>query len=343
MRAVKGRPRAQHSPRRGGRPRAIVHIGLNKSGSTTIQGWLTQNRAALAAQGIVYDPFDDQPIPALQHAIGFTTLAAELGGRLVRHPQARAYHRMETPEAQSARVAEFLARAEPVIAAGDFRTFVISSEFLPFWIGPPKSAGLLHDWLSERFARVRYVVYVRDQVLWAPSAYTQHIKMGGTDDLAQFLNKGGERNYFAICDRWLSGVGRGKLSVRALEPSLLKDGDLIADFADVIGADASQTAPPDILNESIDAASVARLREINRTTAKLPEALASKMRGDKVAKLLGSTSGEKLRLTPEQAIEVAQRNAKSNERLRRRFFPDQEVLFPTSHALLAAAAEAPSE
>ena len=55
--------------------RALVHIGLNKSGSTTIQTWLARNREALRGQGVAYEEsvrvpvlvrFDEKPSAVLR-------------------------------------------------------------------------------------------------------------------------------------------------------------------------------------------------------------------------------------------------------------------------------------
>lgn len=320
--------------------RCIVHIGLNKTGSTTIQGWLAANRDALAEQGIRYDPFEGQPQPSMAHAIGFTSLAVHHEGRIVPSADARAHLKIDTLDDQARLVEDFEARAEDSITNGNYGTYVISSEFLPAWLPRPEMAKLFHDWLEQRFDRVRYVVYIRDQIDWVPSAYAQMIKMGGTESLEDYLERRGERNYFRSLRKWIDGVGRGKLDVRLLERDFLIDGDLVTDFAHVIGADMANTHAPKILNEAMDADALVKMLEVNRKAEKFPNLMTRAMRGQQVTKLLAASTGAKLRLTPEQALDVAQRNAESNERLRRRFFPDREVLFPKSQALLERAAAA---
>lgn len=326
--------------RSGPHRRCIVHIGANKTGSTTIQGWLGDNVDALAKQGIRYDRFEDKPLPALVHAIGFTALGMDMCGKTMPNPDARIRHKIETIEDQNFRVEEFSARAEASIARTDYHTYVISSEYLPAWLMRAGGASMFHEWLAQRFDSVGYVYYVRDQIDWLPSAYTQMIKMGGTVTFEAFLEKNGERNFCRTATQWKKAVGEDTaLSVRLLERDFLKDGDLIADFADVIGADPTGCRPPRNLNEAIGAKAVEKMRQLNVKAEENGGIWNFVQRGSAIEELIRLDRGDKLRLTPEQALEIARRNEAGNERLRKRFLPQRKGLFTKAHALLTAAAE----
>lgn len=317
--------------------RCIVHIGLNKTGSTTIQGWLAANRDALEAQGIRYDPFTGGKHPLIDHAIGFSGIGVQRLGRMLPSEDAIQYYKIGDMADQTALMADFEARAQASIDRPGYRTYVISSEFLPVWLAKPEYVTVFHDWLTERFDRVRYVVYLRDQIDWVPSAYAQLVKMGGVDTLEHFLERRGKRNYYFTCSKWLRGTGRAKLDVRLLERDFLANGDLIEDFASVIGADTAPTHPAETLNEAVDAETLQQILDINRQVRDTPAKWSAEKRGQAVTKLLKASSGRKLTLSDAHALNVARRNADSNERLRKRFFPDRGLLFPKSAALLSAA------
>ncbi len=326
-------------PRQARRRRCVVHIGLNKTGSTTIQGWLGANRDQLAEQGIRYDTLADAGPRTLPHALGFSAIGVHRAGRLLPNPDARLNFGIETLEDQAAPMAEFEARAEASINAPGYRTYVISSEFLPAWLRKPEWTRLFHDWLTLRFDKVRYVVYLRDQISWVPSAFAQMIKMGGVYSMEEFLERKEDRDYFKTCARWRRGTPNSRLTVRLLEADSLINGDLIEDFANLIGASTENTRAPKTLNESIDAASLEPLRQINLLADKFPEKWTRAVRSGHVQKMIGSSTGKKLTLTRAQALGVARRNAASNEKLRKRFFPERPVLFARSHALLTQSQE----
>lgn len=314
-----------------GPPRTcIVHIGLNKTGSTTIQGWLAQNADLLAAQGIRYDPFE-APQPAMHHAIGFAALGTHFSGRLMPLSPALETLGIETLEDQGAHLDAFEALADASIAAPGCHTYVISSEFLPVWLRQPDWAALFHGWLERRFDSIRYVIYLRDQIDWVPSAYTQYVKTGGTRTLDDFIENRGLRNYLRICDRWRRGVDPAPLDIRLLEPDFLADGDLIADFASVIGADTAGLRPVEKLNEALPVEAVEHIRRINLEAEETGDRA---WRNARLHDVLAKACGAKLTLSRDQAHDVARRHAESNERLRRRFFRRRKILFPKSHALL---------
>lgn len=318
--------------------RCVVHIGANKTGSTTIQDWLARNSAALAKQGVLYDTFEGKPLPALVHAIGFTTLGLDMIDSLIPNPDARLRHQVDSLSDQRAAVAEFAERAEASIARSDYQTYVISSEFLPAWLLRLGAAPKFHAWLEARFDLVHYVYYVRDQIDWVPSAYTQMVKMGGTMSFDAYIEKHGERNFCFTARVWRTETGATSMEVRPLERDFLKDGELIADFADVLGADPTFLAPPRTLNEAMSAEAVEKMRQLNiqANAAEAPWSYVE--REAAINALVEADTGEKLRLSEHQAALVARRNEGANERLRKMFLPERKVLFQKAHEVLATSA-----
>jgi hypothetical protein len=315
--------------------RCIVHIGLNKTGTTTIQGWLAQNVAALEAQGIHYNALEGLPRSRMNHAVGLASIAARQGGRL--RPAERTLERLGVTDAaaQLQDIDGFTEALEDWLASAGAGTYVLSSEFLPSWLPRPDWIKAFDTWLCQRFDEVRYIVYLRDQVDWVPSAYGQHVKAGGTITLEEFITQRGTRDYHDTCRKWRRAVGRERLGVRLLEPDFLRNGDLVQDFARVIGADPAATEPPRVLNESLGVGTIDSILKLNRLVEKMPGNWTPDLRASRLAELILRGNGDKLRLTPEQAQNVARRNAGTNERLRRQFFKGRPVLFPKAHRILA--------
>lgn len=310
-----------------GERRAMVHIGLSKTGSLTIQTWLAQNRDALAQQGVTFDPLDTGTGPTpFRHVVGFGCLAVAVGGREIKSPHIRAFHGLTDTASWTARAGEFRTRAEASIAGTGPGTYVISSEWLADVVNTTENIAALDAWLAKRFDRVQYLVYLRDQRDWVVSAYGQHVKTGGTSGMAQFVARRCKQDYNAVVQRWLAVVGRDRLAVRLLIPEFLTGGDLIADCASLIGVDTAPLTLPGRMNESMSKARLTALLLTNRAAALLPAAVVQRLRGV-VLMRRNQDTGPKLKLTPAQSALITDSNATSNETLRALLFPERKVLF----------------
>ncbi|WP_461308481.1 hypothetical protein [Albidovulum sp.] len=313
---------------------------MSKAGSSTIQGWLRANHVALADQGIRYDPFARARPEDLPATIGFACLGVHLAGRTVPDERVRSRFGLDSRAAQASRVAEFERRADAAIARADYHTYVISSEYLHNWLGRPEWSKAFHVWLAERFDAVDYVFYLRDQVDWIVSAHAQGVKMGSTRSLEETLSLNGEVNYFAICNRWVLGTAGASFGIRLLERDALTGGDLVADFAALLGATRDSSVEAPRLNMAMSAEALRIMLRINRYAARHPDRLPPAARAAMAQKLL-KRPGSRLALTKEQSLQVARANRENNEKLRRRYFPDRPYLFERSYRILAEAGEVP--
>lgn len=317
------------SPRPPG-TRALVHIGLNKSGSTTIQTWLARNREALRDQGVAYEEFGTAGPHGFDHAQGFPAVVLTRQGVRVPSASVRAAVGIARFEVQAARASAFEARAEQSFAQAEGATYVVSSEFIAAWLETRAKVEALDAWLSARFARVDYVVYLRDQTEWLASAFAQMIRTGGDRTMEDFIARRGCNDYYGLVRMWTAAVGADRLAVRLLDRDFLRGGDLVADFAGLLGVDPRRTSLPPRMNESLSAASLWTLQRRNRLSRRL-EGLGLARTGAALRGLgLPFDRGPKLRLTPEQASRVAAMNEGGNEKLRQWLFPDRPRLFPGS-------------
>lgn len=317
-------------PSSGPARRCIVHIGLNKTGSTTIQAWLQTNQDALRNQGIWHDSLGPHSGPRLSTAVGWTIFAHSQRPNYVPGGwQAQTYRIRSRADLQE-RLDQFLTRVEATFPPAGDGTYVTSSEHIGAGIKNVPEMEKLHSWFAARFNEVRYVVYIREQTDWVASAYVQAVRSGTTESLDAYIEHFGFNDYHALIQKWRGVAGDDNVDVRLFDRAAFTGGDLIDDFAHAIGTDASQTARPPKLNDSMPLYQLHLLLWGSRLFGKLVNRLGllpaqRRFYSRNMPFLFGS---KRLCLSPEQAARVRAMNADSNEALRALAFPAADSLFP---------------
>lgn len=199
----------------------ILHIGYPKSGSSALQTTLLASRPHLRQRGFFYP---DAP-SGLHNA-----LTAQF------HPLPDTlwpYVELTDPdERRTARRRDFAA-LERRLDRQERRTVILSSESLIALEddGVPR----LRDWLARRADRVRIVCYVRHPVPYASSLVGERIKQGeALSELTELVPTGRLRQ---ALPPWAAAFGRENVTVRATERAQLTGGDVVSDFASLIGYD----------------------------------------------------------------------------------------------------------
>ncbi|QDL90352.1 GIY-YIG nuclease family protein [Paroceanicella profunda] len=133
----------------------ILHAGQHKTGSTTLQNFLTQNANRLQRDGVLY-PKAGRSLARTQHVDLLRLIAGQ-------------------PLFSSG---DGLIEAfDEEIAHTDHEVLLLSSEFLcsPLYFRPNR---LVQDFLTARGYRLHGVMYLRDQPEYLNSAYAERVKMG---------------------------------------------------------------------------------------------------------------------------------------------------------------------
>jgi hypothetical protein len=295
----------------------VIHIGLRKSGSSTLQNFLSSNEPYLTAHQVLYPRctrHHNNHHNIAHELLGSKQFEADVGGmaELVHH-----WRGME-----------------------NMQTMVLSSEVFERF--DAEEIAALHQGLAaarpgEDF---KIVLIVRDLVDLVPSSYGQKIKYGRHSyDFDQYFEQMLEEqrvDYFKTAARWAQEFGWGRLAVRALDRRFLVNGDLIDDFLSVLGIDPRNETGLEINRTGLRNTCFGwRVQEAVRAlyagTHDLPEGhpalKAMKQSGDKALALLARDLGEEFGwledkghyLTRDQAqrcLEVYRRNVDAlNERL----------------------------
>ncbi len=307
--------------------KALIHFGLPKVGSSSIQEFLKINRQTLLARGIRYAPFN--PDFGSQYELAATGVVG--AGRSIMDQPARLVLGLRTPADDLAYVERYRAFLDSALPTWSEDLFVASSEHIQPWVHTAEMIGALDRFLSDRFSEVRYVLYLRRQSDIMLSAYSERIKRGETLSFDTHLaGRLSALNYNRMVLKWEGLVGADRLDVRLLSSDALVGGDLIRDFCAAIGTERDGLIEPGRMNTALSAGEVAIRRRLNRWLPVLGKdgqpnalyfrALAKWMR-------LRPRPPTPLTLTEPQRKLIEEYYTQSNERLRARRFPGRKTLF----------------
>jgi hypothetical protein len=316
------------------RPVVSVHIGLNKTGTTSIQVWLRENAAMLRSRGIFHDMFTPNARAEFGGFAGIPACGLSRCEQMVPRGTIRRELELRSLDDQKAKTDAFSDRFEHAISQSGCDRVILSSECIAAWIAHPVRIIALDTWLRETFKDVEYVLYLRDQADWATSAYTQSIKAGATHSPETFINKRGEYNFNGLVRAWQRAVGGNKVKVRLLDKSFLIQGDLITDFADTLDINTEGLTLPKRVNESPGAFALKIMRYSNRILGKFISRATLHNLNDKMVNV-PLIQGKKFRFSPQQMQHIRALNAETNEKLRSRMFRNRSTLFATAIPALA--------
>jgi hypothetical protein len=290
-----------------------LHIGSEKTGTTSVQRFLRANRDLLARHAILFPR-----APGEENHMGLAVAAQTDFGPLRR----KIFHVHTWPEVEEFRAA-LKRNLQDELRARDYRSAIMSGEHCSSRLTTEEEVQWLREFLREMFDDVRIIVYLRRQDEFLLSTYSTDVKGGAVHRLRVPEGDVIERRYdlWNLVSRWANVFGRENVICRKYEKGSLKDGDIVEDFRHVIGLDpAWPYAYPKRLNESLDATSLEFLRLMNKHVPRLTEDGLNKRRGNIVAVLAEVSNGPLLTL-PEKALQgFMSRFTDSNRRLAMEYF-----------------------
>jgi hypothetical protein len=220
----------------------ILHIGLPKTGSTTIQNTLHFNRSVLKAQTtyryarwkpnhsdymsllFYHDAVSDPNLIAL----GLTTEAKREKAR------ARQLHRFRLQLKDCPEDHTLILSAEK---AADFQ---------------PEDIERFRSALADNGARLtRVICYVRNPLSYTTSMVQQRLKVSGTLDMLEYAPP--VPPFRRWIEPWLETCGRQMVDIRLFEEALIAPGGLVGDFLTALGLprDVVKKQSAETRNESL--------------------------------------------------------------------------------------------
>lgn len=225
-----------------------IHIGLEKTGTKSIQQALWQNKDALSDYGIV--------VPGSGHnnTGRFHQIAWSLFDK---------YRDADRDKAQKIENGTYLDLIEE-IGQSEATQFVISSEALSRLTVQEikKLQTALGDSIDAHI-----IVYVRNPVEWKASQWAQRIKKAGmTDTFEAYVSSAPVDGYMKVVHRWSECFGKEKMRVRIYD-EVVREPGLMVDFWTTLGIPAEHQAnltEPERLNVTPSHVWLELQRQINQ-------------------------------------------------------------------------------
>jgi hypothetical protein len=309
-----------------------LHIGVEKTGTTSIQGFLAANRTTLRAEGRLY------PItPGRVSHLGLVAFALDDD----RIDGARKSRGLTTPSKIAAFRDDFVSSLAAEIAAGDASEIIFSNEVISSRVRNPGEISRLKALCAGIARNTKIVVYLRNQVDFLVSRYTTVIQAGGREEFRARSTR--LADYTILLNRWAAVFGRENLIVRRFEPSDFVDGDLLTDFAATIGLESTKLVSVPRYNESLDVESLAFLRAINRHLPRRTSERLGSLRSAAVTILQRRRGGTKFVISPTLASQIEARFRPSNDRVSAEYFDSRHHPLFSPASLVSRTGEQPPE
>lgn len=300
-----------------------LHIGTEKTGTSTIQRFLAINRQALAKAGVLVPrslgETNHRILPAIVNNDEFIDDFIRNTGLL---------HLAE----RRAKKAHWRAAFIGELSKSDANYCVISSEHLQSRLKTPEELERLSAFLRDLFERIRIILYIRRPIETAVSLYSTAVKYGALHpdvpppDNPYFRDV---VHHAKTIRMWRTAFPQATLCPRLFDKDAFFNGDLLDDFMDACQLPEFPYQRPAIQNESLSILGIELLRRINQ---KIPVTMNDGHPNPLRKGLVPFfekyfSSGARLLPSAKMAEWYDQEFAASDEWVRQNFFADRPFLF----------------
>ncbi|WP_262695507.1 tetratricopeptide repeat protein [Kordiimonas aquimaris] len=212
----------------------FLHIGAPKTGTSSIQYTLFNNRAHLKEAGFFY------PANASNHVF--------LASRFRDNPEEMIFHK-KRGRLTRAVIDEYhkaeMTRFEQDARESKCENLILSSEFFP-----STSKAACHElftYLKQFAEEVKVIYYIRHPLSQITSSYQQRVKVGipVEDNYADY-------KFYApnVSKKFANAFGVENMDVREFDRRYLKNGDAVADFAEAVGISDALLSRMEVYSEN---------------------------------------------------------------------------------------------
>lgn len=310
---------------------AIIHIGAEKTGSTSIQSLLAKNRQWLARHGVLYPAAlgksnhvkmyafaSDGGIDEVKTGAGLLTISQLARFRSDLHAELK----VEITKHSPARM-------------------IISNEHLSSRLLSPAEIDRVRNFVGEFADDIAVLIYIRRQDNALLSSYSTYVRTGGTDEIEYPAQSkiDGKYDYAKIISRWREIFGPKSIRVRRFGREYLPDGDVIKDFVEAADLSSIKLQPIEARNRALGRAAIELLRLINRDAPPFIDNRHNPLRGNLV-ELIERYSDDRV-FVPRSDIprRLFESLRESNETVRAEYFPGSSSLFNEDNTPLGSGEE----
>ena len=306
----------------------VLHIGTEKTGTTSIQEFLKKNIVRLRDNG-VYVPRSPMVgygnhrwIPLIANNEDFTDDFVII-------------QNFKSLEDRKEKISE--KRIELIDecrnAAASCKTLIFTSEHFQSRLRTIEEIQRLKSLVEELASSIRILIYIRDPLKAAVSRLSTALKCGGTpvglpSPQAQSIEK--LYNYAQIIARWQVCFPDAEIIVRRFERSFLEKGDVVIDFCsqviDEFSEDEYELLKPS--NQTLSLSGMALLRKLNLVYPRFVDNKSNQMRG-KISRFVANNTNDGSRFLPcRDEFEAYQSHFREScEIVRSQYFPLNKALF----------------
>ncbi|RJE84515.1 hypothetical protein [Paracoccus onubensis] len=283
-----------------------LHIGSEKTGSSSLQTYLLRNRAVFEKKGLRYVT----PAPKMQEA---NRLAVTLGNGRTRE------------------AANICAEIFKTAQFEDMRDVVVSSEMLFRIPAAAKLSSIIREHINEADISLKIVCYIRRQDRYLESLYAQRAKtgsfVGGLEDYVAIQKAARGVNYNDIIQSWKDAFPEARMIVRRYEKDHLVSGDVAADFLSLIGHENLYSAEGRSFgNKAPHADALAVMSQLARFKSYRAREIYRRLH-----KLgIPDTGATRVMLPYDLRCQIMNDCADGNEAIRKEYFGDSADLFDMS-------------
>ena len=300
-----------------------LHIGTEKTGTTSIQKFLYLNRSTLLSAGILVP----QSLGKYNHRV----LSAISNDDDVFDDFYRS-KQLTTPYQRSMAKQRWLGEFINEIENSDAEKCIISSEHLQSRLRHPKEIQRLYKLLHPKFSSIHIILYIRRPILTAISLYSTSIKCGS---LASKIPSPDNPYYRHVVDHantikmWEHSFPNSDFSVRIFEKESLASGNVIDDFIMQCKLPDLFYDRPGVVNKSLSYLGLELLRRVNKSIPRyLQDGAVCPARSGLVEFFEENfTAGQSLVPSKELIDSYDYELAVSDEWVRNQFFPERDSLF----------------
>ena len=297
--------------------RAIVHIGFEKTGTTSIQKAMKQNAAVLAAASMHYCELCTAG--GRHDFLPYLMARCEIAANSVE---------MVAAFGDQAAARDLVRRAlADEIGRTTCGTMVFSAEHCSTQLYTAECVSRLHNFLKEFFENIEVIIYLRRQDRLAASYYSTHLRMGGCISDPFAAAHKGLLDFNHLLFRWISVMGAGNVTVHIYDDIVTAGLSVVQHFATTLGL-------PSLADDCLENC---RLTPVEQELLLMINAQMGPFDGNTIRSAISLVSSQmnsrlQHKISRSEALEFMQAFEESNETVREHMFPHKAHLFDDDYS-----------
>jgi len=306
----------------------ILHIGTEKTGTTSIQQYLLKNTDALRGEKILL------PLSIMHGKSGNHRRLVSFAANEDAEDDFYRMTGLVCLEERQRQVAIWKKSFDQeLIESHDCHTAIISSEHIHSRLRHFTELNKFRDYIQSRFQKIEIVVYLRDPLETVLSSISTSVKSGSSRSNIPLPTN--PRWNFLVHHKntlrtWRSLFPQSTITPRIFSQQHLQHGDILADFSMVCNLDITKLVRVNLQNQSLNWLGTELLAKLNSVLpAHMPEGGLNPVRSEMLS-LFSEAFQRPPMMTPSSEVIERYHEAflESNEWVRLNYFPHLSELFP---------------